>query len=69
MKNRIRDEHSIDLSRTLATAKESLSGMMTSQPAAQAVRTAEEYITRHPALSLGIAASVGMMLGWFIKRR
>lgn len=35
----------------------------------QAVQIVQQTIREHPGISLGIAASIGIALGWWMKRR
>ena len=37
--------------------------------ASQLVRTIERFVARRPAICLGAALSVGIALGWWVKRR
>jgi ElaB/YqjD/DUF883 family membrane-anchored ribosome-binding protein len=35
----------------------------------QGLRTTEAYLTKHPGMCLGIALSIGVVLGWLLKRK
>jgi ElaB/YqjD/DUF883 family membrane-anchored ribosome-binding protein len=42
---------------------------MARQGASQMVRAIEQFVARRPVISLGVALSFGIALGWWVKRR
>jgi ElaB/YqjD/DUF883 family membrane-anchored ribosome-binding protein len=63
MKNRLLD---------LFTSPGTGDGRQRTEPAIDAERlriTAEDWITKNPAVALGAALAVGVFLGWLVKRK
>jgi ElaB/YqjD/DUF883 family membrane-anchored ribosome-binding protein len=54
---------------TLAQVKSKLSGALESESFAGAAKAVEDYVAKRPAVCLGVAITVGVLVGWFIKRR